>query len=264
MKGNFRNPIDRWLSSGARGTARLNVLFRGLWPINLIQCKIDYGILLHLDPQNYVDCECIRTGFYEKEVLSTIISDIREGDVFWDIGANIGIMSIAIAKLYPASKVIAFECNPLTTHRLCTNIQQNQVEIKVFNVALSNQNKISTFSIRNTGNSGISSLTPWVNATYENEISVATRTADSLIETNEASAPTLIKIDVEGHELEVLLGLSKHLGSEALRTIVFEAADPESLGRLTALLADKGYSVAPILSELTLTPTNHVARRPNS
>ncbi len=264
MKAKFKNPFDRWLSSRTRGTTRLNKLLRGLWPIRLVQCEIDYGILLHLDPENYVDSYCIRSGFYEREVLHAITSDIRADDVFWDIGANIGIMSIAIAKLYPNTQVVSFECNPLTTHRLSTNIRLNQAAIRVFSVALSDQNRMATFSIQNTGNSGISSLTPWINTNYESEVSVATRTADSLIETNDAPSPTLIKIDVEGSELRVLLGLSDHLASKTLRKIVFEAADPELYDKIETLLVGKGFAIEPIPALLTLSPTNFVARRPSS
>ncbi len=264
MQAKFNNAFDRWLCSHARGTARINRLLRGLWPIRLIQCEIDYGILLHLDPESYVDRICIDKGFYEKEVLNAIIADIQPDDVFWDIGANIGIMSIAVAKLYPTAQVVAFECSPLTTHRLCANISLNEAVIKVVNLALSDQNRIATLSIRNVGNSGVSSLSPTMRASYENEVSVATLTGDSLIETNDVPPPTHIKIDVEGHELRVLKGLSKHLDSESLRTIVFEANDPESYEELRWLLADKGFVIEAIPPRMTVSPTNFVAKRPKS
>src|SRR5262249_54171691 len=74
---------------------------------------------------------------------------------------------------------------------------------------------------------------------------VACHTADELIQTGRAPAPTLMKIDVEGWELHVLNGARQLLGSARLKAIVIEAAsDPTGTlidARVADLLRDHGY-----------------------
>src|ERR1700734_3493565 len=97
-----------------RGKDRLFSLLvkLGFRPNILAEAK--YGIKLLLSPNEYIDNIIIKEGFYESEVTEEILKNLADGDTFWDIGANIGIHSLAIKKTLPGVRVYSFEPNPKT------------------------------------------------------------------------------------------------------------------------------------------------------
>lgn len=66
-----------------------------------------------LDPSDYIDSFIIKEGYYESEVFDALASRLQSSnDVVWDVGANIGIHSLTMAKLNPGLTVVCFEPNP--------------------------------------------------------------------------------------------------------------------------------------------------------
>ena len=88
-------------------------------------------------------------------------------------------------------------------------------------------------------NSGLTSLNPWKGVQYDDTCSVSLVRADFLIDKG-LSEPNIIRMDVEGHELEVLKGLGKYLSSSNLRAIVFEDNKDE---QVHAVLRNSGYTI---------------------
>ena len=72
------------------------------------------------------------------------------------------------------------------------------------------------------GNSGLSSLNPWPNVSYDGVANCRTERADFLIENDVVPSPSVIKIDVEGVELKVIAGLGRHLFSTDVKAVIFE------------------------------------------
>jgi tRNA G37 N-methylase Trm5 len=63
---------------------------------------------------------------YEKEEREMLLSLAKDGDTFFDIGANAGLYSITFAKRYPKSRVYAFEPIPVTIAELESNLELNR------------------------------------------------------------------------------------------------------------------------------------------
>ena len=146
---------------------------------------------------------------------------------FGDIGACVGNFSIyAGAKL---GKVYAFEPDGLTYSSLITNIyESNLLNITAYPIALGGDNKISDFNmqefkIANAYNSAGNKLGPaGKNFKPEYSQNVCMFTAKKLITEFNFEIPTSIKIDVDGNEIEVLMGFADILSNKIIRSIFIE------------------------------------------
>ena len=170
-----------------------------------------YNFRLNIDPvlDNGVERALYYYGTYEKGTLDIIGKILKRNDVFVDVGANIGLMSLyAALKVGDTGKVYAFEPNPNTRNLLLENIQLNKIQnIKVEGLALSSETKSSKIYDRWDINRGGASLIKPANPTESYDIQETTfseyfdRDQDIKI----------VKIDVEGFELEVLKGAESFL-----------------------------------------------------
>ena len=131
-----------------------------------------------------------------------------------DIGANIGDWTNSFTQRFPLCRVVAFEPGATAFKAISTRFQ-NQPHIKCVNLGLSDQNaEVTLFS--DSDASGLSSIHQRrldhfsISLNIEEVIRVVT--LDSWIETSEENAkPTILKLDIEGHELSALLGAQKTL-----------------------------------------------------
>ena len=169
-----------------------------------------YGVqVTHKDAQRNLSlCDDFQWHQYygfDDEVLGILLKLAKDSPVICDIGANIGFYSIAMAQQVPSARVLAFEPNP-RTHKLLTNhVNLNEVEnIDVVPIAAGDKDDTWTWRIYDEDEvldvSGVS-----------NDIAVPVRRVDDEIKSRgiDLKDVGLIKIDVEGFELEVLLGLEE-------------------------------------------------------
>ena len=149
------------------------------------------------------DCiqQCMVRGrdYWDTGALYIIDRYLKEGAVILDIGANIGSHSVFWALERNAKKIYSFEPLKGTYEILLKNIELNELEnvIFPFNVGLSDEEsfaKVKTFDARNIGS------TSFAKSKTGNFKLV---TLDSM---DIKEKIDLIKIDVEGHEVEVLMG----------------------------------------------------------
>jgi len=154
---------------------------------------------------------------YEIKVEKALFNEIRTGDYVWDIGSNIGhYISIFWKKVGPNGKIFAYEPHPITYQKLKNKFSQQN--IICLNLALSNKAGILNFSDKK--NHEYNSI---VNETYlEKKIIVEAETSDNIVKKSIADIPNVIKIDVEGHELSVLQGMTEILTNKKLRCIMIE------------------------------------------
>lgn len=178
------------------------------------------GLDLYLNPNDYIDSHLINHGYYEPHVLQSVLQYLPADGIFWDVGANIGLHSLAVQLARPQATVWSFEPNPRVMARLMRSKVRNGLPVQLYSVALSDEIRIARLSIKTEGNSGLTSLEPWATTRYEEQCSVQTTRADSLVKAGQI--PNVVKIDVEGHELSVLRGFGDYLRSPHLRAIVFE------------------------------------------
>lgn len=137
---------------------------------------------------------------------------IKEGDWVIDIGANIGQYTKKMAELVGISgRVLAFEPIPRTFELLTANIAKIPfANISLFNVAASDSSSVQGMSIPKEA-SGLYILTRASIGTNHPDYNILCLTIDSLSIPNPVS---LVKIDAEGHDFEVLKGMESLLGND--------------------------------------------------
>ena len=157
---------------------------------------------------------------------STLSDEISKYKIntFWDIGANIGAITLPLLHKFTNLEATLFEPSAEVAGRLIRNVANNPnlcSRATILNVALSDSEGINNFYVSNESfNSGVAGLGHSHNR-YKFSVGVQTYTGDSLIESKKYDPPQLIKIDVEGFELEVLKGLKNTL-LQFHPTIIFE------------------------------------------
>jgi FkbM family methyltransferase len=138
----------------------------------------------------------------EPETADWIHEHVKEGDVFWDVGANVGPYSLIAASR--GAKVYAFEPAAPSYFRLVQNIMLNQLDIVPLPVALSSSNAIRSLGMRSMEPGAASH--DW-DKPAEFEQPVLCMEGDDFVwgYTTDVS-PKHLKIDVDGAEREVLEG----------------------------------------------------------
>lgn len=153
--------------------------------------------------------------FYE---LSFLVHFIRPGDMFIDIGANRGLFSI-IASGYCGVDSVAFEPVPGTFEDLAENVRLNDLNnrVRLINAGIGSQTTIAHFS---TNHGSANSIVLETDPSRQNTIAVQVNRLDDMIPS--IVSPTLIKIDVEGFEQEVLKGAIDTLQNQMVKAIIIE------------------------------------------
>lgn len=238
--------LAAWWRRGWRGFVTLRRLLpRGAFGDSLL-FPADYGAAFQLDPLAYIDGLVVREGFYESEVLNALRARLRPGSVLWDIGANFGLHSTTLARLVPAANVVAFEPNPGEHARLLRHRAWNAPHLITSSLALSDTAGLLPLHLGPAGNSGMTTLAPWSQASYSGTVLVAAASGDSLIAAGSVPAPTLIKLDVEGHEPAVLRGLATALAHSRCELVVFEDS-PSDDSPSKHLLRTAGFTLTPLV-----------------
>jgi FkbM family methyltransferase len=179
-------------------------------------------VLMVLDENDVrsVPFSVLADGFYEPFQSDIFLELGKNSERFFDIGANMGFYSLALAIENPSLSVVSFEPQPDVFQRMLENIGLNHLDdqIKLINMGLGQQSDQLTMYIpRFTGTGGGSFKNLHDDEGEAIQIKVLVDSLDSL----ELGGPDLIKIDVEGFELNVISGAS-NLISENRPTIMAE------------------------------------------
>ena len=196
------------------------------YPKNTIRtCERD-GIRYSLDISDYMQY-CIYFGI-EIEPRDRLYGLVRNGTTVIDVGTNIGETLLNFAKLNRDGLNIGFEPVPYLYEIAKTNIALNRFEnIQLVNKGLSSSEEILSFQEVGENNSGGTFLTRENN--LEGARSVEVVRLDDFVRQNEIEDISLIKIDVEGFEMEVLKGASDTL--RRFKPTLFVEIDDEFLAR---------------------------------
>jgi FkbM family methyltransferase len=161
---------------------------------------------------------------YEHPFLEAIFKRVKNKRVAIDVGANIGTHTIPYGKHF--QRVVAFEPNPPAFTLLRNNIEANNLtNVRAYQIALSDRSRTTSIANTYNGNLGAARIRK-----TEGDIKVK-----RLDEYN--FKPTFIKIDVEGHEKEVIEG-GREMIWKYKPVIFFESNNAECFG----ILIELGYS----------------------
>lgn len=149
----------------------------------------------------------------EKPLISDILSQLSATDTFYDIGANVGTHSCFAGQI--ANHVVAFEPHPETARRLAENLDRNGISATTYQLALSDHSGTTELvQPENTApelGTGEFSIVETDGTTQSWTVDVIT--GDELLSRDDLPTPDVVKIDVEGAELQVIDGMTDVLSS---------------------------------------------------
>lgn len=163
------------------------------------------------------------SGKYEPEKTECLASIVKEGMIAIDVGAHVGYYSLIMAKgVGPSGKVYSFEPRDLNRGFLKKHIRVNGVEnVTVFSKCVGDrEGKVSFETRTGTGTGHLSE---------EGDVTVEMTTLDGAIKEGLLQAPDLLKIDVEGAEVQVLRGATETIRNA--KPIMVLAVHSEALER---------------------------------
>ncbi len=132
--------------------------------------------------------------------------DLRPGDVIIDLGANEGVFSIMISKLFPQTRILAFEPVPSTFDILLSNLSFNQCSnIEPYNIGIGKpgQSSITLYTNKDGSNTGGATALLTPNSAHF-PVTVGLISLDDLFELYKVDRCRLLKMDVEGMEYDIL------------------------------------------------------------
>lgn len=190
---------------------------------------------------------------HESYVLRSLVHLSEPDDVFWDIGACLGIHTFVLAKHLTDGSVVGFEPMPANRGVLMDNKSVNQIDnVHISRKALADTPGTKEFAVRQSNHAGYGRHSFDV-GDYEKlrsiEVDVA-RGDDITFEGGteaEARLPNIVKIDVEGAGPLVIEGMKEILSRDACRAVVFETHEPNPV---QPSHEDFGYTREDIISLL--------------
>ncbi len=226
------NQIESWTKAQTRNYPR--------WvaPVEFTKrVQLKCGLSILCDTRDYIQRKIKREHTWERDITAIVQAVLRPGDVFLDIGAYIGYFTVIAAKIVgPQGRVLAFEPLRDSCQKLMANVEHNGMKnVVVLNVAASDQVRPMCLTVPSQQNLGHA-------LEVSGELGGAwcvTVPVQDCIPPQMADKVRLVKVDVEGHELNSLLGLEQVLASPKPPFVLCEM-DPRnntSADTLNALLS---------------------------
>jgi FkbM family methyltransferase len=215
------------------------------------ELKIENGIRLrlHLESELARLIYCEYFELMEREFLKAFL---RPGDIFVDVGANIGLYTLIAASFVGESgSVYSFEPSEKTFKRLCDNVTLNAFSnVQCYQMALSDEIGEFPFYTSEDGYDAWNSfVTPIAGKAFSKEGIRCQKSDDFALEHDLIDRATMIKIDVEGWESRVLEGARGSLSREDAPLLQVEFTEEASASagysceHLYHLLEELGYKM---------------------
>ncbi|MGD1880438.1 MAG: FkbM family methyltransferase [Kiloniellaceae bacterium] len=195
------------------------------------------------------------SGIYLKEAgtVELIRSELREGDVFCDIGANIGLYSLmAAARVGATGQVYSFEPLAANFASLVENVRLNGYcgRMTPFSLALTDSSGLFPFHyLRLEAGSSGSQLHEAVDDHETSFAPLVTEmkygaSLDDLVESGVMRAPDFIKIDVDGNEARILRGMQRLLSGPNRPKVLSVEVNVREKDALFGFMEAQGYAFA--------------------
>jgi FkbM family methyltransferase len=209
-----------------------------------VEVMLPWGLRMRVRPGEDQGRAIWRLGVYDLVVSEALWRLLDPGETAIDAGASIGYMTgLMAARIGSNGSVLAFEPHPRIFAELASNVagwvNQPIAHTTPLELALSSKNGSSWLSEpvdfdRNCGTSKIS-------ADEASGRRIETVCLDKVCA--EYGSAEVLKLDVEGHELEVLRGAPRLLETDALRDIIFEEHSRSFKSPVASMLSDLGYTI---------------------
>jgi FkbM family methyltransferase len=201
-------------------------------------------------------------GLGEPDVLGFVMHYLREGDVFADVGANVGVLTVLAAGVAGA-RTVAIEPDPRTFDWLERNIEANGLGTRVRRIASAVGDVHGELRLT----AGLGAANRAATAGESGAQSVPCDTLDELLKDDH---PTVLKADVEGFELPMLRGAAAILDDPRLQVVLLELKnhgarygyDEDDVRALLARHGFQSFTYDPVARHLT--PLEECECRPHN
>lgn len=207
---------------------------------------------------NYLTYARVKSLFSKEPEIINWINNYGDENIFFDIGSNIGLYSVYYAKI-KKGEVYTFEPSVFNTEVLVKNIIANELEDKVyvFNIPLSEKKSINNFNLQSmqSGHSGSSfGVNYGARGNKIKKIShykTISLSIDDLFDIGLIKEiPKLVKIDVDGIEIDILKGGAKCLSHPQCHSIYIETFRNENSDKskkINDILINYGFKLKKIV-----------------
>jgi FkbM family methyltransferase len=198
----------------------------GIDVVNIAAGRLE-GMSMALDMQTEKD---FWLGTYEPEMQSALGELIKPGMTVYDVGANVGYVTLMLGKLVGMKgKVFAFEALPDNVERLRRNVELNDYidRVTIFPGAVAAGAGEVRFLVHASGGMGKAAGSAGRDEQYLREIIVPGISLDEFVYTQRNPHPQAVKMDIEGGEVMALPGMRRLL-VEARPLMLMELHGPES------------------------------------
>ncbi|NWF79014.1 MAG: FkbM family methyltransferase [Chloroflexi bacterium] len=216
--------------------------------------NLDYqATRILMDVSTLTQVERLNACQKEPETVTWIETHIRTGDVFYDVGANVGAYSfVADAVTGGLARIFAFEPGSTTYAALAQNIFLNDCHQRIvpLPLALSDYTGLRMFHYSSIVPGAASHVMPDVNMRLTSETQMRSQYVlscriDDLVSQFGMPVPNLMKIDVDGSEMAVIQGAIQVFRGSILRSLLVEVDEQAPQTReLVQMLEGFGFDLA--------------------
>lgn len=188
----------------------------------------------------------------EESILRSFLEQLVPSDIVWDVGAGFGLYTAFATRRLSTGSVFAFEPEGGMRELLMENLARNGGgPAHVLGYALGDRDSETVLYPSDSPNVGASALVQRPDYRVKRRgTAIPMRRGDSLVEQGIASAPTILKIDIEGAEILALQGMPELLKKSTLRALYCEVHPlllplfGSSGQQLEELIAEAGFAVS--------------------
>jgi FkbM family methyltransferase len=218
---------------------------------------------LHIDVSDRIGWHFLVMRDFEPAISEVLVgfANPDDSDVFWDVGANKGILSYAMAAALPDLTIVAIEPQSVMSQLLKENLETlAPFRHELFTVALGDRpGRLQ--ELRTPGNGSLIAEKAPGNLLEQVEVV----TPDTLRRRSRYGWPSLVKVDLEGFQAEVIRSLRPAFSGRRIRCCVFECpvsrfAGFHHLRRITEAYGYRLYAICKTPFSTRLAPTRDLAR----
>lgn len=234
------------------------IFFYSKEPI-LMNKKVDTGGAMLLDITEKTQRNIYMHKLYEINVSNFILKNLQEKDIFFDIGSNVGYFSVLTSPLVGVNgRIYAFEPEFKNFNFLVSNIKRNNfLNVVCVNSAVGNSDGKITLNLNplNKGGHSVNKFDKYKTGKKQfsvNDIKnifpkeelfqeVSIVSIDDFVRKEGIEKIDIIKIDIEGYELEALKGMKEFLKNQSIKYVICEVNNKKTRRMVFDFMKSFGY-----------------------